>query len=194
MRGSEELRRLLAVHPVEAAQVLLGWELIRILPEGEVVVCRLVETEAYHQSEPGCHAFRGFTERNRAMFLPAGHAYIYFVYGMHYCLNVVCGREGEGAAVLVRAAEPMAPGNLRLCGPAVLCRSLAIDHQLYGCDLVDASSPLRLRRGRLRPDETVGRSRRIGLSPRQSPELPWRFFVEDNPCVSQQGRRSLRAR
>jgi len=180
----ERLRRLLAVHPVRAARELLGWELTRVLPEGEVVVCRLVETEAYHESEQGCHAHRGPTERNRAMFMRAGHAYIYFIYGVHHCLNVVCGEEGEGAAVLVRAAEPVTPSGLRLTGPGVLCRTLGIDGRLYAVDLLDPASPLQLRRKKLRRAETISASPRIGLSPNQSPGLPWRFFVEGNPHVS----------
>ncbi len=180
----EKLRELLAVHPAKAARTLLGWELVRTLPEGEVVVCRLVETEAYHESEPGCHAHRGLTARNRAMFMRAGHAYIYFIYGVHHCLNVVCGEEGEGAAVLLRAAEPVSPPGLRLTGPGVLCRTLRIDRRLYAVDLLDPASPLRLRRGKLRRGETVSASSRIGLSPHQSPDLPWRFFARDNPCIS----------
>lgn len=180
----ERLRKLLAVHPVQAARELLGWELTRTLPEGEVVVCRLVETEAYHESEPGCHAHRGLTERNKAMFMRAGHAYIYFVYGVHHCLNVVCGEKGEGAAVLVRAAEPVSPPGLRLSGPGVLCRTLSIDRRLYAVDMLDPASPLRLRRKKLMRGESISTSPRIGLSPNQSPDLPWRFFVGGNSYVS----------
>jgi len=182
--GRERLRKLLTAHPVKAARELLGWELTRTLPEGEVVVCRVVETEAYYESEPGCHAHRGVTERNKAMFMRAGHAYIYFIYGVHHCLNVVCGGEGEGAAVLVRAAEPVTPSGLRLSGPGVLCRTLSIDRQLYAVDLLDSASPLRLRQKKLRRGETVSTSPRIGLSPNQSPNLPWRFFVAKNRYVS----------
>ncbi len=184
----ERLRKLLAVHPMKAARELLGWELVRALPEGEIAVCRLVETEAYHESEPGCHAHRGPTERNKAMFMRAGHAYIYFIYGVHHCLNVVCGDKGEGAAVLVRAAEPVTPSGLRLTGPGVFCRTLSIDQRLYAVDMLDPASPLRLRRGKLRKGETISTSSRIGLSPNQSPDLPWRFFVEENRYVSPQKR------
>jgi len=180
----ERLRKLFEVHPMKAARELLGWELTRMLPEGEVVVCRLVESEAYHESEPGCHAHRGPTERNKAMFMRAGHAYIYFIYGVHHCLNVVCGDKGEGAAVLVRAAEPVTPSGLRLTGPGVLCRTLGIDRQLYAVDLLDPASPLRLRQKKLRRGETISTSPRIGLSPHQSPDLPWRFFVAGNRYVS----------
>ena len=182
--GRGRLRKLLTVHPMKVAQELLGWELTRTLPEGEVVVCRLVETEAYHESEPGCHAHCGLTERNKAMFMRAGHAYIYFIYGVHHCLNVVCGEEGEGAAVLVRAAESVSPLGLRLMGPGVLCRTLSIDRQLYAVDMLDPASPLRLRQKKLRRGETISTSLRIGLSPSQSPGLPWRFYIRDNPHVS----------
>lgn len=182
------LGRLLSQHPAEAAKGLLGCKLIRMFPEGELCVCRIVEAEAYHESEPGCHAFRGRTMRNAPMFLKAGCAYIYFIYGMYYCLNVSCGQEGEGAAVLIRAAESLAPSNLRLDGPGRLCRSLRITTELNGCDLLAKESPLRLVSASLKVGESVASSKRIGLSVEE--KLLWRYFIEGNRAVSKARRTS----
>jgi DNA-3-methyladenine glycosylase len=179
---SGEMRKLLRGAVEEVAPALLGCKLIRLTPEGELVAARLVEVEAYHESEPGCHAYRGRTKRNEVMFGRAGLAYVYFVYGMHHCLNIVCGREGEAAAVLVRAAEPMTPLSTPLIGPAVLCRSLAIDRGLNGLDLLEPESPLRLKLGGLREGERIASSKRVGLS--TGSELLWRHYLEGNPCVS----------
>lgn len=134
-------------HPVEAAQYLLGATIIRTLKSGEVLKARIVETESYHQSDPASHTYRGQTKRNAAMFGPPGHAYIYFSYGVHWCFNVTAGEKGEGAGVLIRAAESLEGiatmrrlrGNVTdshlTNGPAKLTQALAIDNSLYGHDL-----------------------------------------------------------
>lgn len=179
---AEAMRRFLRGAVDEVALGLLGWRLVRRTPEGELIVARLVEVEAYHESEPGCHAHRGRTKRNEVMFGRAGLAYVYFIYGMHYCLNIVCGREGEAAAVLVRAAEPIVPSTIPLGGPGVLCRSLGIDRTLNGVDMLNPESPLRLAPGRLRRGERIARSRRIGLSAGR--EIAWSFHLEGSPYVS----------
>lgn len=174
--------RILSRHPTIAAKEVLGWEIIRIMPEGEIAVCRIVEAEAYHENEPGCHAYRGITRRNAAMFMRAGHAYVYLIYGMYHCLNVSCGNEGEGSAVLIRAAEPVTPASLRLNGPGLLCKSLHIDRELNACDMLAIGSTLRLRKRALRRGEDIKATTRIGLPPEDS--LQWRFVIAGSPFLS----------
>src|SRR5690606_4645994 len=110
MRPYPELGQLLTGDVVEAARGLLGCTLVHRKPDGTVLSGRIVETEAYHQREPGCHAFKGRTARNETMFGRAGLLYVYLIYGMYHCANIVCGAQDEAAAVLIRALEPP-PGS-----------------------------------------------------------------------------------
>jgi DNA-3-methyladenine glycosylase len=158
------------------------------------VAGRVVEVEAYHhRRDPASHAYRGETPRNRVMFGPAGHAYVYFTYGMHYCLNVVAEREGVAAAVLIRALEPVHGVDLmarrraisdptRLArGPGCVAAALGVGREENGLDLTRGAlwiSDQPPRRGRFR----VARGARIGI--RHGLELPWRFFLAGHPCVS----------
>lgn len=181
----------------EAARILLGQILVRTLPDGERLSGRIVETEVYHQSDPASHTYRGQTPRNAVMFGPAGRAYVYFTYGMHYCFNVTSGREGEGSAILIRALEPLEGANTmhqnrfrggtsetavrHLCsGPAKLCQALAIDKNLNGHDLAQAS--LRLLEGGPVPDEKIVATTRVGI--KESAEAPLRFYIKDNQFIS----------
>jgi len=158
---------------------------------------RIVEVEAYLGAlDPASHAYRGPTARNATMFGPAGHLYVYFTYGMHWCANAVCGEEGEGTAVLLRALAPlagipqmrMARGGIErmtaLCsGPAKLCQAFGIDRAFDGVDLTresrakpwigDDGTP---------PPPKPGRSSRVGISVAVGHE--WRWFVPDDPNVS----------
>lgn len=157
---------------------------------------RIVEVEAYDgANDPASHAYRGRTDRNRTMFGPAGHLYVYFTYGMHWCANVVCGERGEGCAVLLRALAPLAGvESMRrarsaartdrdLCsGPAKLCQALGIDRRHDGVDLAAPSSPLRVCDDRTDVPTSPGRSRRVGIS--VATERPWRFFVVGDPNLS----------
>jgi DNA-3-methyladenine glycosylase len=157
---------------------------------------RIVEVEAYVGAEdPGSHAFRGRTTRNATMFGPPGGLYVYFTYGMHWCANAVCGDEGTGAAVLLRAGAPLrgielmrarrprARRDRDLCsGPAKLCQALAIDGSLDGADLVTADRSVRIVDDGVPPPPLPGCSARVGLS--RGVEHPWRWFVCDDLNVS----------
>src|SRR5690348_3952055 len=150
---------MFACSAVAVAPALLGCVLEHDTPEGLVAVA-LTEVEAYHgQADPASHAYRGQTRRNAVMFGPAGHAYVYFTYGMHFCVNLVCLPEGTASAVLLRAGrvvegEDLAaarraahrPGARDLArGPARLCQALGIARDQDGADVCDPRSPLRVR-------------------------------------------------
>jgi len=167
--------------PLEVAPRLLG----AVLTHGGVSV-RLTEVEAYAGSaDPGSHAYRGQTARNAVMFGPPGHLYVYFVYGMHHCANLVTGPDGDPGAVLLRAGEVVAgldlarerrPGSSDrdlARGPARLCRTLGIDLSDNGARpvLEPGESPLQASAGP-----------RVGL--RHAADRPWRFWVRDDPTVS----------
>ena len=182
-----ELATLLQRPVLEVAPALLG----AILRHGDVAV-RLTEVEAYDgANDPGSHAHRGRTARNSVMFGPAGHLYVYFTYGMHHCCNVVCGPEGAASAVLLRAGEvvegletarkrrPRSPDRDLARGPARLCRTLDIDLGHNGARL-DAP-PLTLHPGPV-PD-AVSTGPRVGL--RRAADRPWRFWLPEEPTVSQ---------
>ena len=185
-------RKFLERGAEEVARDLLGARLVSLVGGGEVGG-RIVETEAYVGThDPASHAAAriGRTARNEAMFGPAGHAYVYFTYGMHWCCNVVASVPGDPQGVLIRALEPefglevMAERRGRRSdlanGPARLASALGIDARLYGHDL--SKPPLLLVRGGLRPGESVGVSGRIGI--RQAMDWPLRFFIEGNRSVS----------
>ena len=187
----------------EAAQALLGAVLEHRTAEG-VTAGRIVETEAYLWDDPACHASRGETPRNRPMFGPPGRAYVYRIYGIHDCFNVVTGPRGRGEAVLIRALEPLAGLDLMrarrgtadiraLCnGPGKLVQALGIDRHASGVDL--RTGPLRLLTADSysspvsatgKPEALSGILRalpRVGIS--VAVDLPLRFFREGNPWVS----------
>lgn len=174
----------------EVAPLLLGCILERHI-DGHTVRVKIVETEAYDQSDVASHSYRGETERTRVMFSKYGHLYVYFTYGMHYCANIVTGEKGHGAGVLIRAVEPLdgmdiiekrrgKTGIEVTNGPAKLCQALNIDKSLGGHDL---------RHGELKliPQEPLSPSMitqtvRVGIS--QGKDVPWRFYITGNPYVS----------
>ena len=179
----------LELDSVAVAPRLLGSLLIRETPAG-LMVGKIVETEAYHQRDAASHSYRGQTPRNSVMFGPAGVAYVYFTYGMHYCFNVVTGHAGEGSAVLIRAIEPVEGRELMRAnrggrddatnGPAKLCQALGIDRALNSHDL--SRPPLQLL---LQPEldqKDIVQTTRIGIS--RERHQPWRFYIKDNPFVS----------
>jgi DNA-3-methyladenine glycosylase len=175
------------------APELLGRILVRILPDGTRLAARLVEVEAYGPKDPASHAYRGPTPRNLVMFGPPGCLYVYFTYGMHFCSNVVTGRDGEGSAVLLRAAEPIEGLDVmtanrgvdvlkRLCGgPGNLTQALGIGRPENGADLVRDRS-LHLRAGEPLPPRRIGRSTRVGVNVGIEPR--WRFFERGSAYVS----------
>ena len=174
----------------EAAELLLGCFLERTIEEERVVV-RIVETEAYDQEDAASHSYRGRTARTEVMFGEAGHLYVYFTYGMHYCSNVVTGADGYGSAALIRAAEPVTgleaierqrgvTGVNATNGPAKLCQALAIDLDLRGHDL--RRKPMRLIEGGLLPGEEVTRTTRVGIS--KATDLKRRFYISGSRFVS----------
>ena len=178
---------------LEVAPDLLGRVLVSDTPAGRVAL-RLVEVEAYRGADdPGSHAYRGQTARNAVMFGPPGHAYVYFTYGMHWCVNVGCQAAGEAAAVLLRAGQvvlgddvvsarrPGVPARDWARGPARLTKSLGIDGGWNGADLVDgdlwlaAGTPVDAARVRSGP--------RVGVAG-PGGDTPWRFWVDGDPAVS----------
>ncbi len=174
----------------DAARLLLGCELVRQL-DGQSVRVRIVETEAYDQADEASHAFGGEKKRNATMFREAGHLYVYFTYGMHYCCNVVTGKEGEGSGILIRAVEPITGSKMlekrrgvggvnTTNGPAKLAQALGIDMAMNGHDLREP--PLQLEAGKLSQDEIVASSPRIGIT--KARDIHRRFFIENNAYVS----------
>lgn len=169
----------------QVAPRLLGCELVRTI-DGRTLRGRITEIEAYDQMDMASHTYRGMTARNATMFGPAGHLYVYFTYGMHYCCNVVVGEAGHGAGVLIRAIEPLegedlmtanrkGRGGVQLAnGPGKVCQALQIDLSMNGHDL--SQEPLRLvERPPLSPRQVIA-TPRIGIS--QAVEVPWRFVAQ----------------
>jgi DNA-3-methyladenine glycosylase len=177
---------------VEVAPRLLGCILERQIGDKTVRV-KIVETEAYDQTDVASHSYNGRTPRTDVMFGPAGYLYVYFTYGMHYCCNIVVGEDGYGAAVLIRAVEPLDGAELlsqnrggregveMTNGPAKLCQALGIDKAMNGHNLRQKS--LRLIQGESVVEEGIVQTTRIGIS--KSKDIPWRFYIKDNEWVSQ---------
>lgn len=180
---------------VLVAPDLLGRLLIREIGS-QRLIGRIVEVEAYlGEDDAASHAFRGPTTRNRSMFGPPGHAYVYIIYGIHTCLNIVTGQAGKGEAVLIRALEPLSgievmqrhrggrPLRQLTNGPGKICQALAIDKSLDGHDLC-AGQRLWLEAGE-RPDETLCAGPRVGVrGDDRALSRAWRFFLAKNSFVS----------
>jgi DNA-3-methyladenine glycosylase len=175
---------------LEVARDLLG----AVVSHAGVAV-RLSEVEAYDgEFDPASHAYRGERPRNAVMYGPPGHAYVYFTYGMHFCMNLVCGPPGRPAAVLLRAgavvsgletAQQRRPGVRTrdlARGPARLTVTLAVDRSLDGADVVSRRGLLRVLASTPVPDDAVRRGPRVGVS--AGAETPWRFWIAGDPSVS----------
>jgi len=178
------LLALLALPPAEAARGLIGHVLVRRGPGRLARRVRIVETEAYlGEGDPAAHAFRGRTPRTEPLWGPPGTVYVYFVYGMHHCLNLAVDSPGVPGCVLIRAAEAIdpRPGDAPDCrGPGRLCRALRIDRRLSGRHLFERDPPLTLREGR--GPRAVEVSPRVGI--RRAARRPLRFFDPDSRAVS----------
>ncbi len=185
---------------ITVAPELIGCTLVRQLPDGQQLRGLIVETEAYQAGDPACHAYRKQTTRNRIMFAAPGYVYVYLIYGIYHCVNVVTDRDGTASAVLIRALaldiETLNTMSLRpkekservAAGPGKLCRAMQIDLNLYGTKLeknqalwiehrsVDLQTMLEIDRIKL------VQTTRIGLT--QGIELPWRWYLKDCPAVS----------
>ncbi len=201
--GTQPLPRKFFDRPsVQVAPDLLGCVLSHETAEGLVAVA-LTEVEAYAgESDPASHAYRGRTARNAVMFGPPGHAYVYFTYGMHFCVNLVCGPAGDPSAVLLRAGRvadgvPLAcarragrrrsgavPREIDLArGPALLCEVLDIDRAQDGADVAGPGSPLRVWAPLTPvPAAEISRGPRVGVS--RAADVAWRFWITGDPAVS----------
>ncbi len=157
---------------------------------------RIVETEAYGGADDAAsHCYKGLTSRTEPMFGPAGVLYVYLIYGMYNCANVVTGPDGDGQAVLIRAVEPIEvteamkearPKAKRAVdianGPGKLCQALGIERTHDGLDLGAESSPIRLELGEALDESSIITTTRIGIT--KAVDTPWRFYIADNPWVS----------
>ncbi len=189
-------RSFYARDALELAPQLLNKLLIRGTPSRPELAARIVEVEAYLGSDDaGSHAYRGMTPRTEVMFGAPGRLYVYFTYGMHWCANVVATKPGDAAAVLLRAAAPVAGLELmrarrvkarsdrQLCsGPARLCQAFGIDGADNGADLV--RGPLHIVDDGVAPPDEPGVSVRVGLAIGRGDEYPWRFTVPGDPNLS----------
>jgi DNA-3-methyladenine glycosylase len=178
------------------APELLNKLLVTRTEDGVRLAARIMEVEAYQGSDDaGSHAYRGMTPRTTVMFGPPGHLYVYFTYGMHWCANVVARKDGDAAAVLLRAAAPvdgievMRERRVKarrdrdlLAGPARLCQAFGLTGEHNGVDLV--RGPVRILDDGVAPPAEPGVSTRIGLSPGRGDDHPWRYFVPGDPNLS----------
>ena len=190
----------LARPSTSVAPDLLGCTLVRQFPDGETIRGIIVETEAYGPGDPACHAYRQRTLRNEVMFGPAGMSYVYLIYGMYHCFNVVTDAEGVASAVLIRALQldpvpkefagiPEKKRSRLAAGPGKLCKVLEIDRTLSGFPL-DSGQPLRLEHRSEHFQQAVEegtinfvQTTRIGIS--QGIDLSWRWYVGNSKAVSQ---------
>ena len=178
---------------VEVAPDLVGCLLYRQLPSGPIICSTIIETEAYAPDDPACHAFRGPTKRNASMFGPPGDIYVYLIYGVYFCLNVVTEPKGTGSAVLIRALDlhELPPGldpkqakkpHRVAAGPGKLCRALDIDRDLDGQRYHPERGLWLAHRPEPVASEDLVQTTRIGIT--KAADRPWRWYLRDHPAVS----------
>lgn len=169
------------------AKDLIGSLLCRRQTDGQILSGPIIEVEAYTSDDPACHASRGLTKRTQVMFGPPGHAYVYFIYGMYFCLNVVTEPEGVPGAVLIRAV-----GADGTNGPGKLCRQWQISAAHNGLSLLTTDSQLWISPAEKVPKARIIATPRIGIT--QATDRPWRFFLKDHPGVSGPNNHKTRAK
>ncbi len=183
---------------LDVAKSLLGKILVKV--DGKNILSGIiVEVEAYHGDfDEAAHSYRGITKRTEIMFESGGYLYVYFTYGAHHCCNVVTGKKGQGTAVLIRAVEPISGIDTMIknrfgrklknnkeifnltSGPGKTCQAFGIDRKYSGTDLT--GNEIFILDGEKIKSKDIGVSKRIGIS--RSVELPWRFFIKNNPYLS----------
>lgn len=177
----------------EVAPDLVGCTLVRQLPDGQIIRGLIVETEAYGINDPACHAYRRRTLRNEVMFGPAGFIYVYLIYGMYHCLNIVTDQDGIPSAVLIRALQLesvpvwieerlISKPHRIAAGPGKLCKVLQINRSL-NAQVLQLGQSLWLEHRQPQFQADLVRTTRIGLS--QGTDLPWRWYLRNCPAVSQ---------
>jgi DNA-3-methyladenine glycosylase len=183
---------------LDVAHSLLGKILVKA-GGNKILAGKIVEVEAYHgDSDEAAHSYGGITKRNEIMFEAGGYLYVYFTYGAHHCCNVVTGKKGQGTAVLIRAVEPITGINKMIrnrfgrklkndkeifnltSGPGKVCQAFSIDRTHSGTDLT--GNKIFILNGEKIKSKDIGVSKRIGIT--RSVDLPWRFFIKNNPYLS----------
>jgi len=155
---------------IKVARDLLGCHLNRRLASGVILGAEITEVEAYTADDPACHAFKGKTKRTAVLFGPPGRAYVYFIYGMYYCLNVVTEPEGIPGAILIRGLN-----GIGLDGPGKICKQWQIDSNFNGLSLLDSDLSLWISKQSNRKKPVIQTSTRIGISRAQ--DKLWRFYT-----------------
>lgn len=168
---------------IQVAQELLGKHLTHVV-NGEIRIGKIVEVEAYIGSHDlACHAAKGLTNRTRVMFGPPGHAYVYLIYGMHYCMNAVTENAGHGSGVLIRAVEPIQHINGRTQGPGLVCKAMSIDKTKYGHDLT--SDDFFIAHAPNESHFSIVKKPRIGVAyAKHWSKRLLRFYIKNNAFVS----------
>ena len=198
LSGKKLTEDFFAVDPVALAKALLNKIFVKI-EGGNILAGKIVETEAYDESDEASHSYRGKTKRNETMFGKPGILYVYLTYGMYYCSNITAGREGEGSAALIRAVEPLEgiPELLKnrfgekekysekdkiniANGPGKFSMAFGLDMRHNGLSLLE-NDVFILENGNI-PKNKIVAATRIGIS--KSTDLKWRFYIKDNPFVS----------
>ncbi len=200
MGSSDPIHTVLASLPLDAsfysrptlevAQALLGQHLVLESPASGTIISRIVETEAYTQDDPACHAYNRRGGRSETLYKQPGLSYVYFIYGMYFCLNAVTEPVDRAGAVLIRAVEPVYNSHgavilptLKTHGPGRLCKALSITKERHNeQDLTHTASPIRIHPGPTIAPEIITTTTRIGIQ--QAADYPWRFYITDNPFVS----------